>query len=164
MGVAATILLLFLAVLDYMYQKYDFEKNIRMSKQDIKDEHKNIEGDPLIKSKLREKQRQAAMSRMMSEVPKADVVITNPTHYAIALKYDEAVVSVPYVVAKGTDDVAQKIKEIAKEHDIMMVENRPLARALYDEVEINDVIPEQFYKMVAEILAFVFQQENRMSK
>src|SRR5699024_9002960 len=91
MGMAATILLLVLAVLDYMYQKYDFEKNIRMSKQDIKDEHKNIEGDPLIKSKLKEKQRQVAMSRMMQEVPKADVVITNPTHFAIAIKYDEAV-------------------------------------------------------------------------
>src|SRR5699024_7919469 len=91
MGVAATILLLILAVLDYMYQKYDFEKNIRMSKQDIKDEHKNIEGDPLIKSKLREKQRQVAMSRMMSEVPQADVIITNPTHFAVAIKYDESV-------------------------------------------------------------------------
>lgn len=163
MGIAATITLLFLAVLDYMYQKYDFEKNIRMSKQDIKDEHKNIEGDPLIKSKLREKQRQVAMSRMMAEVPKADVVITNPTHYAIAIKYDESITSAPYVVAKGTDDVAQKIKEIAKEHDIMTVENKPLARALYDLVDLNEVIPEQFYQAVAEILAFVYQNEKRVN-
>src|SRR5690625_2786899 len=101
MGIASTIALIFLAVLDYMYQKYDFEKNIRMSKQDIKDEHKNIEGDPLIKSRLREKQRQIAMQRMMEEVPKADVVITNPTHYAIAIKYDETIARAPIVVAKG---------------------------------------------------------------
>src|SRR5699024_5621465 len=163
MGIAATIMLLFLAVLDYMYQKYDFEKNIRMSKQDIKDEHKNIEGNPLIKSKLREKQRQIAMSRMMSEVPTADVVITNPTHYAIAIKYDEDVIAAPYVVAKGVDDIAQKIKEIAKEHDVTMMEDRPLARALYDEVEINDVIPEHFYQAIAEILAFVYQNEKRVN-
>ncbi|MBO1003791.1 flagellar biosynthesis protein FlhB [Pseudogracilibacillus auburnensis] len=163
MGIAATIALLFLAVLDYMYQKYDFEKNIRMSKQDIKDEHKNVEGDPLIKSKLREKQRQVAMRRMMAEVPKADVVITNPTHYAIAIKYDESVTSAPYVVAKGTDQTAQKIKEIAKEHQVMTMENKPLARALYDQVEVNDVIPEQFYQAVAEILAFVYQNEKRVN-
>src|SRR5690625_255389 len=106
MGIAATIMLLFLAVLDYMYEKYDFEKNIRMSKQDIKDEHKNIEGDPLIKSKIKEKQRQIAMQRMMAEVPKADVVITNPTHYAIAMKYDEEQASAPFVLAKGTNHIA----------------------------------------------------------
>ncbi len=163
MGVAATIALLFLAVLDYMYQKYDFEKNIRMSKQDIKDEHKNIEGDPLIKSKLREKQRQIAMRRMMEEVPNADVVITNPTHYAIAIKYDESVASAPLVLAKGTDQTALKIKEIAKEHDVMTVENKPLARSLYDAVEINEVIPEQFYQAVAEILAFVYQMDKKVN-
>lgn len=157
MGIAATLALLFLAVLDYMYQKYDFEKNIRMSKQDIKDEHKNIEGDPLIKSKIREKQREAAMRRMMEEVPQADVVITNPTHYAIAIKYDELKASAPIVVAKGKDDIALKIKEIAKEHDIITVENKPLARALYDEVELDEIIPEHFYQAVAEVLAYVYQ-------
>src|SRR5699024_11632170 len=115
MGIAAALALLFLAVLDYMYQKYDFEKNIRMSKQDIKDEHKNIEGDPLIKSRMREKQRQIATRRMMEEVPKADVVITNPTHYAIAMKYDEEQASAPFVLAKGTDHSALRIKEIANE-------------------------------------------------
>lgn len=163
MGIAAAIALLFLALLDYMYQKYDFEKNIRMSKQDIKDEYKNIEGDPLIKSRLREKQRQIATSRMMAEVPKADVVITNPTHYAIAIKYDEDVASAPYVIAKGTDTTAQKIKEIAKEYDIMTVENRPLARSMYDQVELNEVIPENFYQAVAEILAFVYQAEKKVN-
>lgn len=163
MGIAAAIALLFLALLDYMYQKYDFEKNIRMSKQDIKDEYKNIEGDPLIKSRLREKQRQIATTRMMAEVPKADVVITNPTHYAIAIKYDEDVAAAPYVVAKGTDTTAQKIKEIAKEYDIMTIENRPLARSMYDQVELNEIIPEDFYQAVAEILAFVYQAEKKVN-
>ena len=163
MGVAATIALLCLAVLDYMYQKYDFEKNIRMSKQDIKDEYKNVEGDPLIKSKLREKQKQFAMRRMMEEVPQADVVITNPTHYAIAIKYDEEVAAAPIVVAKGTDKTAQKIKEIAKENDVMTVENRPLARSLFELVDINEPIPEQFYQAVAEILAFVYKLEKKVN-
>ena len=163
MALSAVLALLFLAVLDYLYQKYDFEKKIRMSKQDIKDEHKNIEGDPFIKSKLKEKQRQMAMSRMMSEVPNADVVITNPTHYAIAIKYDETVTAAPYVIAKGTDTTALKIKEIAKQHNVMTVENKPLARSMYEVVEIDEVIPEDFYQSVAEILAFVYQMEKRVN-
>ncbi|HLR23953.1 MAG TPA: flagellar biosynthesis protein FlhB [Pseudogracilibacillus sp.] len=163
MGIAAALALLFLAVLDYMYQKYDFEKNIRMSKQDIKDEHKNIEGDPLIKSRMREKQRQIATSRMMEEVPKADVVITNPTHYAIAMKYDEEQASAPFVLAKGTDHIALRIKEIAKEKNIMTVEDKPLARAMYDVVDLNEIIPEEFYQAVAEILAYVYQAEKMVN-
>jgi len=161
MGVAATIALMFLAVLDYMYQKYDFEKNIRMSKQDIKDEHKNIEGDPLIKSKLREQQRQIAMRRMMEEVPHADVVITNPTHYALAIKYDESFTDAPYIVAKGKDAIALNIIHIAKEHGVMTVENKPLARALYAQVDIDETIPEQFFQAVAEVLAYVYSLEKR---
>ena len=161
MGIAATIVLLFLAVFDYAYQKYDFEKNLKMSKQDIKDEHKNVEGDPLIKSKLKEKQRQMAMQRMMSDVPTADVIITNPTHYSIAIKYDEDKASAPYVVAKGVDQVALKIREVAKAHDIMTVENRQLARGLYDVIEIGDLVPEQFYQAVAEVLAYVYRLEKR---
>ena len=157
MGISATLVLLFLAIFDYAYQRYDFEKNMRMSKQDIKDEHKNIEGDPLIKSKIKEKQRQMAMRRMMSEVPSADVVITNPTHYAIAIKYDEDKAIAPYIVAKGTDQIAFKIKEIAKKHDVVTVENRPLARSLYSETEIGDLIPEEFFKAIAEILAYVYR-------
>jgi len=157
MGISATIALLFLSVFDYMYQRYDYEKNMRMSKQDIKDEHKNIEGDPLIKSKIKEKQRQIATSRMMSEVPSADVVITNPTHYAIAIKYDENKASAPYIVAKGMDNIALKIKEIAKKHDVVTVENRQLARSLYSEIEIGDQIPEHFYQAIAEILAYVYR-------
>ena len=157
MGISAIIALLFLAVFDYAYQRYDFEKNMKMSKQDIKDEHKNMEGDPFIKSKRKEKQRQIAMQRMMSEVPTADVVITNPTHYAIAIKYDEEKASAPYIVAKGTDYTALKIKEIAKTNDVVTVENKPLARSLFDVIEIGDVIPEQFYQAIAEILAYVYR-------
>lgn len=160
MGIIASILLIFLAVLDYLYQKYEYEKNIRMSKQDIKDEHKNIEGDPLIKSKIKQRQREMAMRRMMEEVPKADVVITNPTHYAVALKYDETKRDAPYVVAKGVDHLAQKIKYIAKQNDVMTVEDRPLARALYSQTEIGDTIPEEFFKAVAEILAYVYKTKK----
>ncbi|WP_182003211.1 flagellar biosynthesis protein FlhB [Priestia aryabhattai] len=162
MGLAASLMLLFLSLLDYLYQKFDFEKNIRMSKQDIKDEHKNIEGDPLIKSKIKQKQREMAMSRMMQEVTKADVVITNPTHYAIALKYDEEKMDAPYVVASGVDFIAQKIKGIAKSHEIIMVENRPLARALFDQTKVGDAVPEEFFKAVAEILAYVYRIQNKM--
>ncbi|WP_188454374.1 flagellar biosynthesis protein FlhB [Virgibacillus oceani] len=162
MGISATIALLFIAVFDYAYQRFDFEKSIKMSKQDVKDEHKNIEGDPLIKSKIKEKQRQMAMRRMMSEVPNADVVITNPTHFAIAINYDEERASAPYVVAKGVDHLAFRIKEIAKANDVITVENRPLARALYEKIEIGDIIPEEFYQAVAEILAYVYRLENKV--
>ncbi|WP_018932657.1 flagellar biosynthesis protein FlhB [Gracilibacillus lacisalsi] len=162
MGVAAAIGLLIISVIDYAYQKYDFEKQNKMSKNDVKDEHKNIEGDPLIKSKIKEKQRQMAMQRMMSEVPNADVVITNPTHYAIAIKYDERKADAPYVVAKGVDFVAMRIKDIARNHDVVMVENRPLARALYDQVEIDEIISEEFFQAVAEILAYVYRIEKKI--
>ncbi|WLD95169.1 flagellar biosynthesis protein FlhB [Alkalihalobacillus sp. AL-G] len=162
MGLAASALLIFLAVLDFMYQKFDFEKNIRMSKQDIKDEHKKSEGDPLIKSRIKEKQRQMAMQRMMQEVPKADVVITNPTHYAIALKYDDSQMDAPIVVAKGLDYVALKIREIAKHNEIATVENRPLARSLYEQAEIGDMVPETLFKAVAEVLAYVYRLKKRV--
>lgn len=161
-GLYSSLALLFLSLLDYLYQKYDFEKSIRMSKQDIKDEYKNIEGDPLIKSKIKQKQREMAMQRMMQEVPKADVVITNPTHFAIAIKYDEKKFDAPFVVAKGVDFIAQKIKFVAKENDVPMIENRPLARALYDQVEIGQTIPEEFFKAIAEILAFVYKTKKKL--
>ncbi|MCG7334036.1 flagellar biosynthesis protein FlhB [Sporosarcina sp. ACRSM] len=162
MGIIASFVLLFIAILDFIYQKYDYEKNLRMSKQDIKDEHKNAEGDPMIKSRIKQRQREMAMRRMMQEVPQADVVITNPTHYAIAIKYDDGDMDAPVVVAKGVDFVAQKIKIIAKENEIVMVENRPLARSLYDEVEIGDRIPEQFFKAVAEVLAYVYRIQRKI--
>lgn len=162
MGIAASIALLFLALFDYLYQKYEFEKSIRMSKQDIKDEYKNAEGDPQIKSRIKQRQREIAMRRMMQEVPNADVVITNPTHFAVALKYEEEKMDAPVVVAKGADYIAQKIKEIAKENDVETVENRPLARALYAQVEIGERIPEEFFKAVAEILAYVYRLKNKV--
>ncbi|MFS0688083.1 flagellar biosynthesis protein FlhB [Sporosarcina sp. 179-K 8C2 HS] len=162
MGIVASFVLLFISILDYFYQKFDYEKNLRMSKQDIKDEYKNTEGDPIIKSRIKQRQREMAMRRMMQEVPQADVVITNPTHFAIALKYDDEKMDAPVVIAKGADFVAQKIKLIAKEHNIVMVENRPLARALYDDVEIGGRIPDQFFKTVAEILAYVYRIQRKI--
>lgn len=161
MGLSASIALLVLGVLDYAYQRFDYEKNIRMSKHDIKEEYKNIEGNPLIKSKMKENQRQMAMRRMMSEIPHADVVITNPTHYAVAIKYDESEADAPYVVAKGADYVAFKIREIAQKNKVSIVENRPLARALYANIEIGQVIDESFYQAVAEVLAYVYQVDQR---
>jgi flagellar biosynthesis protein FlhB len=162
MGITAAFVLLFISILDFMYQKFDYEKNLRMSKQDIKDEHKNSEGDPIIKSRIKQLQREMAMRRMMQEVPHADVVITNPTHYAIALKYKDGDMDAPIVVAKGVDFVAQKIKLIATENNIVMVENRPLARSLYDDVEIGGRIPEEFFKAIAEILAYVYRIQRKI--
>ncbi|MFF3100524.1 flagellar biosynthesis protein FlhB [Viridibacillus arvi] len=162
MGIAASLTLFCVAILDYFYQKFDYEKNLKMSKQDIKDEYKNTEGDPLIKSKIKQRQREMAMRRMMSEVPKADVVITNPTHFAIALQYDDESMDAPKVVAKGTDFIAQKIKLIAKENDVVMVENRPLARAMYDQVEVGGRIPDEFFKAVAEVLAYVYRIKRKI--
>lgn len=162
MGLAATIALLFLGLLDYLYQRFDYEKSLRMSKQDIKDEYKNIEGNPLIKSKIREKQKQMAMRRMMAEVPNADVVITNPTHFAIAIKYDEKKASAPYIVAKGADEVALRIKNTARAHGVMTVENKPLARALFAAADIGDLIPEEFFQAVAEVLAYVYRVEKKV--
>lgn len=162
MGIIASFVLLFISILDYLYQKYDYEKNLKMSKQDLKDEHKNIEGDPIVKSRIKQQQREMAMRRMMQEIPDADVIITNPTHYAIAIKYKDGDMEAPLVVAKGVDFVAQKIKMIAKEHDIMTVENRPLARSLYDQVEIGEAIPEEFFKVVAEILAYVYRIQRKI--
>ncbi|WP_404450084.1 flagellar biosynthesis protein FlhB [Sutcliffiella horikoshii] len=162
MGLFAGGALLFLSIFDYLYQKFDYEKNIRMSKHDVKDEYKKAEGDPLIKSKIKQKQREMAMQRMMQDVPGADVIITNPTHYAIALKYDESKEDAPIVLAKGVDFVARKIKEKAKEHNIVTVENKPLARSLYSQAEIGDAIPEEFFQAVAEILAYVYRLQNQV--
>jgi flagellar biosynthesis protein FlhB len=160
-GLAVSISLIFLAVLDYLYQKYDFEKNIRMSKQDIKDEHKKTEGDPQLKSKIKQKQREMSMNRMMSEVPNADVIITNPTHFAVALKYDQEKMEAPMIIALGVDHIALKIREVAKEHDIVTMENKPLARALYYQTEIGDYVPEDLFKAVAEVLAYVYSLKNK---
>lgn len=162
-GIIVAIILLFLSILDYLYQRYEYEKSIRMSKQDIKDEHKRTEGDPLIRSKIKERQRQMAMKRMMQEIPKADVVITNPTHFAVAIRYDQDEMDAPIVVAKGVDFVALKIREIAEHHHVVVLENKPLARALYQQVEIGDAVPEELYKAVAEVLAYVYRVKGKLS-
>lgn len=160
-GITVSASLVILAAADYLYQKYEYEKKLRMSKQEIKDEHKKMEGDPVIKGQRRARQRQIAMNRMIQEVPKADVVITNPTHFAVAIQYDFETMDAPHVIAKGQDYVALKIKEIAKQHKIMTVENRPLARALFASVEIGETIPEELFNAVGEILAYVYFQEGR---
>lgn len=160
-GIAVAIILVILAAADYFYQKFEYEKKIRMSKQDIKDEYKKMEGDPFIKGKRRAKQRELSMNRMMQEVPKADVVITNPTHFAVAIRYDLESMDAPEVIAKGQDYIALKIKEIAKQNKIMTVENKPLARALFAAVEIGEPIPEEMFNAVGEILAYVYYQEGR---
>ncbi|MDD4835604.1 MAG: flagellar biosynthesis protein FlhB [Dethiosulfovibrio sp.] len=151
-----TLLLLVIALFDWSYQKWEFEKNIRMSKQEIKEEYKQMEGDPQIKQKIRQKQREMAQKRMMADVPKADVVITNPTTLAIAIKYEKGKMEAPVVLAKGKDRVAEKIRDIAQEHKIPIVENKPLAWALYEVVDVGEAIPERLYKGVAEVLAFVY--------
>jgi flagellar biosynthetic protein FlhB len=161
LGLSVAILLLILSIPDYLYQKYDHEKQIKMSKKDIKDEHKNMEGDPRIKSKRKQKQMEMAMQRMMQEVPKADVVITNPTHFAVVLRYDEEKADAPFVVAKGVDFVAQKIKGIAADYQVVTVENKPLARALYAQADIGDQVPEDLFKAVAEVLAYVYRLKNK---
>lgn len=157
----AGVIFLFLAMLDYAYQWWEYEKNLRMSKQEIKEEYKHTEGDPLIKSKIKERQRKQAMSRMMQSVPNADVVIRNPTHYAVAISYDAENNRAPLVLAKGADLVALRIVELAEEHNVTTMENRPLARGLYETVDIGREIPEQFYQPVAEVLAFVYSLKKK---
>jgi flagellar biosynthetic protein FlhB len=161
MGLKIAVALSILAILDFLYQKYEHLKQLRMSKQDIKDEMKNIYGDPLIKSKIKQKQMQVALQRMMQKVPTADVVITNPTHYSVAIKYDAKTMSAPLVVAKGVDYVAFKIREIAKQNDIVIMENKPLARALYDQVELDQEIPGELFKAVADVFAYVYKVKRR---
>jgi flagellar biosynthetic protein FlhB len=149
-----------IAFLDYGYQKWQTTQDLKMTKQEVKDEFKQTEGDPQIKGKIRQKQRQMAMSRMMQEVPKADVIVTNPTHFAVALKYEKGMVA-PQVIAKGADFVAQKIKSIGRENDVPLVENRPLARALYASAEVGDFVPRELYQSVAEVLAYVYRLKHR---
>ena len=162
LGMMVAVLLFVLAIGDYYFQKYEHEKSLRMSKQDIKDEYKNMEGDPKIKGKIRERQRQMALMRMMQEVPKADVVITNPTHFAVALRYDGARMDAPKVVAKGQDYMALRIREIARANDVVTMENKPLARALYERTEVGDTIPGDLFQAVAEVLAYVYRLKGRM--
>ncbi len=158
---AVCLVLILLAVLDYAYQKWEFEKDLKMTKQEIKDESKQSDGDPLVKSRIRRLQREAARKRMMANVPKADVVITNPTHLAVALLYDQSHMSAPKVVAKGAGFVAETIRDIARKNNVPIVNDKPLARVLYKKVNVDETIPANLYRAVAEILAFVYGIKTR---
>jgi flagellar biosynthetic protein FlhB len=150
-----------IAVADIVYQRYQYFKGLRMSKQEIKDEHKQMEGDPMIRARLRQIRMEKARRRMMAQVPKADVVVTNPTHYAVALKYDRSKMAAPVVVAKGGDVVAQRIREVAEEHSIPLVSNPPLARALYDTVALDQAIKPEHYRAVAEVISYVYKLKKK---
>lgn len=163
LGLRISLIFLVIGFADLIYQKIKFKKDMRMSKQEVKDEFKNTEGDPLIKSKIRAKMREVSQKRMMQALPTADVVITNPTHLAAAIKYDKASGEAPILIAKGADYVAQKIKEVAKENKIEIVENKPLARMLYYNVELGAEIPPELYQMTAEVLAYVYGLKNKVS-
>ncbi len=161
-GMKISIAYFIIGIIDYIYQKWKFKDEMKMTKQEVKDEYKNSEGDPQIKGKQRARMREASQRRMMQDVPKADVVITNPTHYAVALKYDAEQSQAPVVLAKGADHLALQIKEKAKEADIEIVENKPLARMLYANVEVGEEIPPELYQTVAEILAAVYRLKNKI--
>ena len=160
-GIRISAVYMVIAFLDYAYQKHKFKEDMRMTKQEVKDEYKNQEGDPQVKGKQKQRMQEASRRRMMQQLPEADVVITNPTHYAVAIKYDPDKYDAPYVIAKGEDFLAQKIKEIAREHDVEIVENKPLARMLYANVDIGGLIPPELYQSVAEVLAFVYHLKGK---
>ena len=156
-GLRTGLAFLVLAAVDYFYQRLEFEQEMRMSKEEVKEETKSTEGDPQVKSRVRGIQRRIAYRRMMQDVPTADVVVTNPTHLAVALRYDAEEMNAPTVVAKGADLVAQKIKEIALAHRVPIVEDQPLAQALYRSVEIGEDIPEKLFQAVAQVLAYIYR-------
>ena len=161
---SAAIVMVFVAAADYFYQWWDYEKNLRMSKQELKEEYKQTEGDPQVKGKIRERQQAQARQRMMQKVPGADVVIRNPTHFAVALKYDPQRSSAPVVVAKGADSLALRIVAGAPENGVFITENKPLARGLYEAVDLDREIPDRFYQPVAEVLAFVYSLKKKELK
>ena len=160
----AAIALLAFSAVDYWFQRRQHRESLKMSKQEVKEERKMHEGDPLTRSRLRERMREIMRRNMLKAVPKADVVITNPTHFAVALEYNRALMAAPTVVAKGADLVAQKIREVAVENGVPLVENKPLAQALYRDVEIGDVIPEKFYDVMSTILAEVYRLNNKTAE
>lgn len=162
LGLKISIVFLLIGFADLFYQKRKFRNDMKMTKQEVKDEYKNSEGDPLIKSKIRSKMREISMRRMMQNLPTADVVITNPTHLATAIKYDKEASEAPILIAKGADYLAQKIKEVAKENNIEIVENKPLARMLYYNVEVGAQVPPELYQMTAEVLAYVYKLKDKL--
>lgn len=162
LGIRISAIYMIIAGADFMYQKYKFKNDMKMTKQEVKEEYKNAEGDPEIKGKIKARMREASQRRMMQAIPKADVVITNPTHYAVAIRYDTEVAPAPIVVAKGSDYLAQKIKQIARENNVEIVEDKPLARMLFANVEVDKQIPPELYQAVAEILAMVYHAQGKV--
>ncbi len=162
LGIRIAAVYMIVAAADYVYQKIKFKNDMKMSKQEIKEEYKEQEGDPAVKSKIRQKMMEVSRRRMMQNLPQADVVITNPTHYAVAIKYDPQIADAPVVIAKGEDYLAAKIKEIAKENKIEIVENKPLARMLYANVDVGQMVPPELYQAVAEVLAFVYHLQGKV--
>jgi len=162
LGLKISIIFFIVGVADFIYQKLKFKKDMRMTKQEVKDEFKQTEGDPQVKRKIRSRMMEVSQRRMMQQLPEADVVITNPTHLAAAIKYDREALAAPILLAKGADYLAIKIKEVAKENQIEIVENKPLARMLYYNVEIGDEIPAELYQMTAEVLAYVFKLKGKI--
>lgn len=163
LGIKISVVYIIIGLADLIFQRWKHKNDLKMSKQEVKDEYKNQEGDPKIKSQQRQRMQQASRRRMMQSIPEADVVITNPTHFAVALKYDNTISQAPVVVAKGADYLAYKIKEIAKENEVEIVENKPLARMLYTNVDIGAEIPAELYQSVAEVLAYVYNIKNKVS-
>lgn len=161
MGIRISAMYCIIAAADFAYQKVKFTMDMRMTKQEVKDEYKEQEGDPQIKGKIRQKMQEVSRRRMMQNLPKADVVITNPTHYAVAIQYDLEIADAPIVLAKGADYMAKRIKEVARENEIEIVENKPLARMLYANVEVGDMIPPELYQAVADVLAYVYHLKGR---
>jgi flagellar biosynthetic protein FlhB len=162
--IAVLAVMTLIAALDFLFQKHQHRKQLRMTKQELKDEFKQSEGDPMVKSRLRQIRMERARKRMMAAVPEADVVITNPTHYAVALKYDSMSMNAPKLLAKGVDILAAKIREIANEHEIPIVENPPLTRALYQSVDLDQEIPPEHYKAVAEVIGYVMRLRGRLPR
>ncbi len=162
LGIRVSAFYMIIAFADYAYQKFKFANDMKMTKQEVKEEYKQTEGSPEVKGKIRQRMREASQRRMMQNLPQADVVITNPTHYAVAIKYDPEVADAPIVIAKGEDYLAQKIKEVAREHNIEIVENKPLARMLYANVDIDQMVPPELYQAVAEVLAFVYKIKGKI--
>ncbi len=162
LGMRIAAVYLIISAGDYIYQKFKFNKDMKMTKQEVKEEYKNQEGNPEIKGKIRQRMREASQRRMMQAVPQADVVITNPTHYAVAIKYDSEVAPAPVVLAKGADYLALRIKKLAGENDVYIVEDKPLARMLYANVEVGAMVPPELYQAVAEVLAFVYHAEGKV--
>ncbi len=163
LGLRIALAYMVIAFIDLIYQRRKFHKDMMMTKKEVKDEYKNSEGSPEVKSAQKRRMMQASQRRMMQQLPQADVVITNPTHYAVAIKYDAQEADAPIVIAKGADYLAQKIKEVAKENDVEIVENKPLARMLYANVEVGELVPPELYKAVAEVLAYVYHLKGKIS-